>query len=137
MIKEVNFVTERIRTSHDLGHLLESWAKVLLSLPEISVLELADTNQGEGVPKRWSSNDGVLTPDLKQLAGRLPEIERDRAHAELSGLTVKQIKAISTFLHIRTPSKIAKAEVIDMLLRHLFDIPAGQEVVRTFTNVNR
>lgn len=130
-------MTERIRTSHELGRLLEAWAKVLLGLPEVDVRELAGGSKGKQAGGRGSSSDPRLTVELEELARRLPEFEKEKAHSELSVLTVKQIRTIGTFLQIRTPSKMPKAEVIDMLLRHLFDIPAGQEVVRTFAKLDR
>ena len=125
-------MSDRLQTSYDLARLLESWAKVLRSMPEMTLQEFKQDSMGPKSRPRYSHNEDRVDNSLADLAGRLPTYDKEKARASLDALTVSQIRKISTLLRIRTPSKGLKGELIDMLLAQVFDIPAGQDVVRTF-----
>lgn len=125
-------MAKRLHTSYDLAQLLESWAKVLRSLPELPLQEFKKDSMGQKTRSRNSSDDNNADNGLVDLAAQLPTYDKEMARASLDTLTVPQIRKISTLLRIRTPSKARRVELIDMLLAHVFDIPAGQDVVRTF-----
>ena len=125
-------MSDRLQTSHDLAQLLESWAKVLRSLPEMTLQEFKRDSMGSKTRPRGPYGADSADNGLADLAERLPTYDKELARASLDALTVSQIRKISTLLRIRTPSKGLKAELIDMLLAHVIDIPAGQDVVRTF-----
>ncbi len=74
----------------------------------------------------------VATPELDDLARKLASSDKEAARSQLEPLTVKEIRDVASRLRVRTPSKVRKDEAVEMLLRHLFDIPAGQDLVRTF-----
>lgn len=125
-------MSEALQTSYDLAQLLESWAKVLRSMPEMTLQEFKKDSAGQKTRSRNPYDENSVDNGLADLAGRLPTYDKEMARASLDALTVPQIRKISTLLRIRTPSKGRRAELIDMLLAHVFDIPAGQDVVRTF-----
>ena len=50
----------------------------------------------------------------------------------MNSLTVPAIRQLASLLGIRIPSKAIKSESISMLLSQVFDVPAGQELIRTF-----
>ena len=66
------------------------------------------------------------------LSRRFSGLARDEAEVELRNLKVDSIRRLAASLGIRMPSKATKAEAISTLLAHVFDIPAGQELIRTF-----
>ena len=127
-----------IRTSHDLADLLEDAARVLRMLP-VMVL---DTEQQ---PKKGlrTGKSGMSSTDKKDakeslllLANRLPALDRTEAQHQLASLTVALIRQLGHLLNVRIPSKGTKDESINLLLTHLFDAPAGQELIRTFHKRN-
>ena len=63
---------------------------------------------------------------------RFSGLTRDEAAAELRNLKVDSIRRLAASLGIRIPSKATKSEATSTLLAHVFDIPAGQELIRTF-----
>ena len=66
------------------------------------------------------------------LSRRFSGLTRDEAAAELRNLKVDSIRQLAASLGIRIPSKATKAEATGTLLAHVFDIPAGQEIISTF-----
>lgn len=67
-----------------------------------------------------------------ELSRRFSSLERGDAEAELKNLKTDSIRQLAAALGIRIPSKATKAEATSTLLAHVFDIPAGQELIRTF-----
>ena len=67
-----------------------------------------------------------------ELSRRFSSLERGDAEAELKNLKADAIRQLAAALGIRIPSKATKAEASSMLLAQVFDIPAGQELIRTF-----
>lgn len=128
--------TDEIRTTHDLAAYLEEVAKSLRFLPEMT---LDDANQRHPAKKAMDDdpvarqrNHTVEHEELKVLADQMRELTRDEAEARLLALTVPAIRQLALLVDIRVPSKATKGEHIETLLLHLFDIPTGHEVIRTF-----
>ena len=117
--------TDGIKTTHDLAEYLEEVAKGLRFLPEMA---LEDANRKR--PAKKVMDDGP--EELKVLADQIRELTKDEAEARLLSLTVLAIRQLALLVDIRVPSKATKGEHIETLLLHLFDIPAGDEVIRTF-----
>ena len=127
-----------IKTTHDLAAYLEEVAKSLKALPEIA---LDDANQKH--PAKKVMDDGPAArqrnlaaehEELKVLAGQIRELTKDEAKTRLLSMTIPDIRQLALLVDIRVPSKATKGEHIETLLLHLFDIPAGHEVIRTFRN---
>ena len=125
---------DNLRTSHDLANELEELAKVLRGLPELPLSKL-----GQILPKLKSSktvcgkrDDGLVRDQLEDLVNKLPTLDKSEARSQLAPLTVESIRQLATMLGFRMPSKLNKSQAIDMLLEQVFDIPAGQELIRTF-----
>lgn len=126
--------TNDIRTSHDLADVLEDAAKALRRFPELSLSNL-DQILAEATSVKQDLAEVKPTPakfNLEELAKRLPTLERSDAESEVVNLTVDSIRQLSSLLGIRLPSKATKAQATSMLLAQVFDIPAGQELIRTF-----
>ena len=130
--------TNNIKTLHDLADMLENAAKVLRALPDSQLAELsqpfAKAEAQERSPER--NHKRPSQAELADLATRLPTLEKGSGEAEIKTLTVESIRQLATQLGIRMPSKLNKSQAIDMLLEQVFDIPAGQELIRTFHRRN-
>ena len=126
--------TDNIRTSHDLANALEDAAKALRVLPELPLSQLGQTFAKLKSPRSvcGKSNEEFLQVQLEDLANTLPDLEKSEAASKLKPLTVESIRQLATMLGFRMPSKLNKSQSIDMLLEQVFDIPAGQELIRTF-----
>ena len=123
-----------VKTSHDLADVLESVANLLRSIPEY---ELGKVRQNfKDTDNQKNSEDPQIQITLTELASRLSEFGRENAETELKKLTLESMRYLATSLKIRIPSKASKADTINILLTQLFDIPAGQERIRTFHNRN-
>lgn len=123
-----------VKTSHDLADVLESVANLLRSIPEY---ELGKVRQNfKDTDNQKNSEDPQIQITLTELASRLSEFGRENAETELKKLTLESMRHLATSLKIRIPSKASKADTISILLTQLFDIPAGQERIRTFHNRN-
>lgn len=120
--------------SHELGRILSDLALALRKQPM--------QNFRFGQEEQKATNVGGIGDErqcsvaLSGLAARLPSLERSAAAAELEDLTVGDVRKLAGILQIRVPSKIRKAEAVDMLLEHVFDLPAGQQLIRTFHKRN-
>lgn len=128
-----------IRTSHDLAAALESAAQALRAFPELSLLELSQTLAQTHPHKKVAEKLGkpLDISSVEDLSTRFSSLERSEAEAELRNLTVDSMRQLATTLGIRMPSKITKSQAISMLLAQVFDIPAGQELLRTFHRRHR
>lgn len=127
-------VANDIQTSHDLAAALESAAQALRAFPELSLLELSQT-LAQTQPHKKVAEKPVKSSDIssvEDLSTRFSSLERSEAEAELGSLKVDAIRQLGTALGIRMPSKLTKAQATSMLLAQVFDIPAGQELIRTF-----
>ena len=133
--------------SNDIASLVEAAATKSHELGElISALKLAlhkhqmqDSGRriGEKEPNIESAEgERQCSVALLGLANRLPSLERSTAEVELAGLTVSDIRKLAGVLQIRIPSKIKKIEAVNMLLEQVFDLPAGQQLIRTFHKRN-
>lgn len=123
-----------VKTSHDLADVLESVANLLRSIPEY---ELGKVRQNfKDTDNQKNSEEPQIQITLTELASRLSEFGRENAETELKKLTLESMRHLATSLKIRIPSKASKADTINILLTQLFDIPAGQERIRTFHNRN-
>ena len=144
--------THNIKTSHELADMLEGVAKasrefantlegvanVLREPPELQLTEPGQTLDVPDVPKNVQQKDNKQSAQfpLADLANRLPTLEKADAEAELKTLKVDSLRQLASLLGIRMPSKATKSESINMLLSQVFDIPAGQELIRTFHKRN-
>ena len=128
--------TRDIKTSLDLADALENIATVLRAVPEFQITEhpqVSETLHAKKMPQKKAHH---RISDVEDLAKRLPDLSRDGAETEMKALTVPSIRLLASLLEIRIPSKMTKNETIDMLLSHVYDIPAGQELIRTFHKRN-
>ena len=125
---------DNTRTSHDLANELEDMAKVLRALPELPLSQLGQTfaKLKSSKPVCEKRDDGLVREQLEDLANKLPTLDKSEASSKLKPLTVESIRHLATMLGFRMPSKLNKSQAIDMLLEQVFDIPAGQELIRTF-----
>lgn len=126
--------TNDIRTSYDLADALEGAVKALRAAPELPIYDLnrilaSARSQKGGDPE---VNAAPAKFRLEELARRFSGLARDEAEAELRNLTVDSIRQLAAALGIRIPSKATKGQATSTLLAHVFDIPAGQELIRTF-----
>lgn len=123
-----------IQTSHDLAAALEVAARALRAFPDLSLQELSQTLAQGQHPKKATASAGkpVDQAQLEDLSRRFSGLARDEAEAELRNLKVDSIRQLAASLGIRIPSKATKAEATSTLLAHVFDIPAGQELIRTY-----
>lgn len=125
----------KIKTLHDIADYLEKMAVLIRSLPDVP---LSNLNTYESIsttstkkPKSQAAT-GLAEGDLQELADSLTDISREGAQEELDGLNLSSLRALSSLLGIRVPSRASKAETVSTLLWQLFDSPAGQERIRTF-----
>ena len=127
-----------IKTSRELADLLESVAKILRTLPEYELPE--SSRQADPVDQQqkvFGKPDKLQNQlSLADFAYRFPKMERDVAEAEIKALTVESMRQLAALLEIRVPSKATKSETVDMLLTQVFDVPTGQERIRTFHKRN-
>ena len=119
--------------SHELGNLLSDLALALRKQP---TQDLRHGKEEEAANVERSADERQRSVALSELAARLPSLERSAAETKLEDLTVGDIRKLAGMLQIRVPSKIRKAEAVEMLLEHVFDIPAGQQLIRTFHKRN-
>lgn len=129
--------TKNIKTSRDLADMLDHVVKVLRTVPEFKLAELQETKASD-LSKRSQRDEArrQIQERLSSLAKQLPSLQRERAETEITALTVPEIRQLATLLEIRMPSKMKKSESIDLLLSQVFDVPAGQELIRTFHKRN-
>ena len=128
--------THDIKSSHDLADVLENIATLLRTVPEFQITEPPQVVKTSHAKKTTQKKAHKQVADVEALARRLPGLSRDGAEAEMNALTVPSIRQLASLLEIRIPSKITKTETINMLLSHVYDIPAGQELIRTFHERN-
>ena len=131
--------TNDIRTSHALAAALEEAARALRAFPDLSLYELGQTVAQSNPRKASVANAGKAMdkPELADLSARFSSLERSEAEAELRNLTVDSMRQLAASLGIRMPSKITKSQATSMLLAQVFDLPAGQELLRTFHRRHR
>ncbi len=127
-------LTKRIRTSHELADTLEELAKALRMLPEF---EMHPENLTQPSRQPSAPDSGHKVPSrMAELADTLHSLQRDDAEGELNALTLPALRQLSKLLQIRIPSRATKAETVRMLLEQVFDLPSGQELIRTFHTRN-
>ena len=132
--------TDGIRTTHDLAEYLEEVAKGLRFLPEMALEDANRKRPAKKVidtPVARQNTSAVKHEELKVLADQIRELTKDEAEARLFSLTVASIRQLAPLVGIRVPSKATKDEYVETLLLHLFDIPKGHEVIRTFRHRQR
>lgn len=130
--------TNNIKTSRDLADLLEYAVKMLRTLPEYELSEGYQQGKHSTIQKKShgiaeASNTQMSLADL---ASKLPSLSRESAVSEIESLTLESMRQIASLLEIRIPSRATKSETLNTLLAQLFDIPAGQERIRTFHKRN-
>lgn len=129
--------TKDIKTSYDLADMLDHVVKVLRTVPEVKLTELQETKASDLAKKIQKDEARQQIQDrLSYLAKQLPSFQRERAETEITALTVPEIRQLATLFDIRMPSKMKKSESIDLFLSQMFDVPAGQELIRTFHKRN-
>ena len=134
--------TNKIRTSHDLADILEDAVRVLRMLPDMQLSKLDQNSDSSSILSHSTTgpneeNDqGCIKDDLTRLADQFNELGREKAENEISALTVPAIREVASLLQIRIPSRATKADSINMILSQVFDVPAGQELIRTFHKRN-
>lgn len=123
-----------IQTSHDLAAALEAAAQALRAFPDLSLQELSQTLAQGQPPKKAAASAGkpLGQAQLDDLSRRFSSLERGEAEAELKNLKTDSIRQLAASLGIRIPSKANKVQATSTLLAHVFDIPAGQEIISTF-----
>jgi hypothetical protein len=127
-----------VGTTHDLANFLEEAARALRALPSMPLAqeETRETSEGEST-ELWR---GGKKSDADQrhiaLAETLQGLAREDARNELQSLTVDGIRGTAASLGIRVPSKSRKSDAVDLVLAQMFDVPAGQELLRTFHKRN-
>lgn len=120
--------------SHELGEILSA---LTLALRKHQMRESGRRIGGEkDLGSESTEGERQCSVALLGLANRMPSLERSTAEMELAGLTVSDIRKLAGILHIRVPSKIKKIEAVNMLLEQVFDLPAGQQLIRTFHKRN-
>lgn len=131
-------VTRDVGTTHDLADYLEEAAKALRALPAIPLA------QEKALDKATAEASSLCKSDTREYADAsytafaeaLPGLAREDAQNELQSLTVDGIRRTAASLGIRVPSKSRKSDAIDLVLAQMFDVPAGQELLRTFHKRN-
>ena len=123
-----------IKTSHDLADLLEDAARGLRLLPPFELAGDQPTSPVDRAQEttRKNSDKKQIQERLAFFIKQLPELNRADAEAQLVSFTVDAIRQLAPLLDVRIPSKATKSEHIQLLLTHLFDAPAGHELIRTF-----
>ena len=128
-----------IKNSHDLADLLETTANALRLSPPLELDDMrrvGRTGTNRSTPRVDESVE-LERERMCKLAEKLPGFTRSEAENSLRSLTVKSIRQLAPLVDVRIPSKATKGEHIEMLLTHLFDAPAGQELISTFHQRNR
>ena len=131
--------TESVRTTLDLAILLEHVARKLRAIPEMEISFVADESKSETAldsddAKSREARHRIVVDKLSTYIERL---DRQGAEAELANLSVSEIRELAALFHVRIPSKVRKSEAISMTLSQLVDMPAGQELLRTFHERHR
>lgn len=124
-------VTDQIKTSHDLADALEGVVEVLRGLPAFQIAD-GPALQKQGVRGRDHEKSNGQSAQVQAIADRLLNLPRKDAEAEIGSLTLPEIRQIAALRGIRVPSRATKSETVAMLLAQVFDMPAGQELIRTF-----
>ena len=126
--------TSNVKTSRDLADLLESVAKMLRALPDYELSEAYVQDYQLGIQQKsvGTSRTSKAQISLADFACELPNLSRESAESELKSLTLDSMRQVAALLEIRIPSKATKSETLSTLLAQVFDIPAGQERIRTF-----
>jgi hypothetical protein len=125
---------ENLDTTHDLADLLEGVAAVLRKMPATAVRD-AQLKGFKGVIEAEPESEnprGNLSEQVSSLAAEMTDLDRAGAETRLASLTVSSIRDLSSIFQIRIPSKSTKRDAIDLVLSQLFDVPAGQELIRTY-----
>ena len=127
-----------IKTSHELADILEDTARALRSLPPIHLTDACQPVMADYAkrPRRQTEDRKQTDEEFVRLAEGLPELKRVDAEAYLNSLTVSSIRKIATILDVRIPSKAVKSAHVNTLLNQVFDMPEGQELIRTFHKRN-
>ena len=126
----------KFNTSHDLADMLEDAARALRNMPSVE-FEWGMTPSKRSKEKGVARTQQRTEIELKTLAAEIQGSDRSIAEKRLSDLTVREIRQIADTLGVRTPSKAPKGDYVRTVLTHVFDVPAGQNVVRTFHERNR
>ena len=120
-----------IHTSYDLADFLEQVARLLRRLPEMELTEKHHRSQ------RVDRAVGMRHEVTSEFATQLGTLDRDQAGLKMATLSVRQLREIGTLFQVRMPSRVKKSDAIATLLSQLFDMPAGQELLRTFHERHR
>lgn len=128
----------QIQTSRDLADALEEVIKVLRTIPEFQVHTegIPRTAEAPDVSHNKKKSNGLRQSEIAELAELLPGLGRSNAEQQLSSLSLQQIRELAKLLEIRVASRTAKSETVNVLLAQLFDMPSGQELIRTFHKRN-
>ena len=131
-------VIRDVGTTHDLADFLEAAARALRALPAVLLAQGDASDKGVADAAELGRGNKKADVDTSQtaLAATLPELGREGAQNELQSLTVDGIRRTAASLGIRIPSKSRKSDAIDLVLAQMFDVPAGQELLRTFHKRN-
>ena len=131
--------SEHVKTSHDLADELESAARALRNAPAVPLTDASEPlKKSPGRSTSAGSNSlGGRRPELEELVEQLATMERTSAEPELRSLPVTAARRVAKILGLRVPSRATKDETVDLLLAQLFEVPAGQERIRTFHERNR
>lgn len=119
---------------HELGELLSAFALALRKHQMQDLDRRVGEEKAASIERAEDERQCVVA--LSGLADRLPNLERSMAEAELANLTVSNVRKLAGMLQIRIPSKIKKDEAVNMLLEQVFDLPARQQLIRTFHKRN-
>lgn len=134
--------TNQIKTSYELADVLEGAIRVLRALPEMQLAEPSEKpNIAEILPDAQKSspqedNHQDTQDKIIGLANKLHKFGREDAETQMNSLTVPAIRQLASLLEIRIPSRSTKSDSINMLLSQVFDVPTGQELIRTFHKRN-
>ena len=124
-------VTDQIKTSHDLADALEGMVKILRGLPAFQIAD-GPGLQKQDVRIRGQGKSSGYPVYIQRISDRLRDLSRKDAEDEINSLTLPEIRQIAAMQGIRVPSRATKSETAVMLLAQVFDMPAGQELIRTF-----
>jgi len=124
-------VTDQIKTSHDLADALEGVVKTLRGLPAFKIAD-GPGLQEQDVRIRGQGKSNAYPVYIQRISERLRDLSRKDAEEEINSLTLPEIRQIAAVQGIRVPSRATKSETAAMLLAQVFDMPAGQELIRTF-----
>ena len=130
---------ESIRTTLDLAKMLEKIAAALRAMPEIEISGVAEhrrraTKLDNEIAKKRETRQRTV---MESLSAHIERLDREGAEAELATLSIPEIRELASLFHVRIPSKVRKSEAISITLSQLVDMPADQELLRTFHERNR